>query len=152
MDCSCDICKSACTHKPGWFAPGEATKAAELLGLSEQEFFDRYLGVDFWMGSPSIFVLAPATISMTPGGVYPYTPTGQCIFFKEGLCSIHAAKPRECAETDHVTSHEEFKEIKNNIVNEWKEEGNQQHITDLLGHEPTPSEPESIFDLLGFGR
>jgi hypothetical protein len=40
MDCQCAICKRACERKPGWFAPGELTKAAQLLGMNEKEFFD----------------------------------------------------------------------------------------------------------------
>ena len=29
VECTCDICKQACKHKPGWFLPKEAEKAAE---------------------------------------------------------------------------------------------------------------------------
>ena len=126
-ECKCDSCKSACQFKPGWFIPGEVKKAAKFMKLSEKEFFDKYLGIDFWVGEDEIFVLAPATLSMSPGEVYPYNPKGQCIFFKDGLCEIHEVKPFECRELNcndlNVTEsrHEKVSQL-------WNTKENQEYI------------------------
>lgn len=47
-DCNCTRCASLCVGRPGIFAPGEATRAAAELGMTLQEFFDKYLTVNWW--------------------------------------------------------------------------------------------------------
>ncbi len=65
MECRCQNCQSACRRRPGWFAPGEVAKAASLLNMSEQEFFDKHVGVDYYApdgtNKEAVFVLAPIT-------------------------------------------------------------------------------------------
>lgn len=97
-DCSCKSCQGKCERRPGWFLPGEAEKAAALKGLSLEEFFKRYLAVDWWEGSGDreILIISPANTSITSGKMFSQNPIGQCIFLKEGLCDIHEAKPYEC--------------------------------------------------------
>jgi hypothetical protein len=90
MNCKCNVCQSACKKRPGWFAPGEVAKAAELMGMTPKEFFDKYICVDFYFNTDdpekSIFVLTPATNRAEPGKEYPFNPHGTCVFFKDGLC------------------------------------------------------------------
>jgi len=105
--CACRACRACCHRTPGWFAPGEAEKAAELLGVSFEEFKHRYLIVNYW-DSPSgdTFVLAPKKLDETgtPIGADCAVASlgynlryGRCVFLDENeLCSIHAAKPMEC--------------------------------------------------------
>ena len=58
--CSCAGCSDLCHGRPGWFRPGEATKAAASLGLSLQEFKEKYLEADFWVEREGYtYVLAP---------------------------------------------------------------------------------------------
>lgn len=61
-DCRCEKCRAGCVRRPGWFAPGEATKAAAELGLTLEEFFKQYLCVDFWCDSENgdVELLSPA--------------------------------------------------------------------------------------------
>jgi Fe-S-cluster containining protein len=104
--CECITCSGACTHKPGWFMPGEVAEAAKFLGMEPQAFFDKYLAVDFFEGGyedevpDTVFVLAPALVG-EEGGMYPYEPRGTCVFYKDGKCGIHAVKPFECRKYIH---------------------------------------------------
>jgi len=133
FECQCQSCKSACTHNPGWFLPNEAEKAADYLGMSLQEFFNRYLGVNWWVDDPDIFVLAPALVGEETGAEYPGDPRGTCVFFnQDGLCDIHIVKPYECAELNcnkkKDTDPHEMARTK------WKD--HQGQIIELLGREP----------------
>ncbi len=105
IECACDDCKSCCENTPGWFAPGEAEEAAALKGLTLQEFFARFLTMDYWCNSADgdIYTLRPAHLGEEPGQIADWNPLlarGTCVFLTEDrLCSIHAAKPLECAAT-----------------------------------------------------
>lgn len=150
MECQCDKCRKACTVKPGWFKPGEVAKAAQLLGMDERDFFDKFIAVDWWENTDSegagpTYVLAPATKVIEPGTEYPYNPKGECTFFKDGKCQIHKAKPDECRFYDHEKSNDECSENKKAIVKEWRE--NQAEIEGFLGRKPN-REPPTIFDIL----
>ena len=144
-DCTCDVCKGACTFKPGWFMPDEIEKVAEYLGLSLQELFDTKIGVDWWVDDEDIFVLAPATINMSAGEEYPANPIGQCAFYENGLCSIHPVKPFECKKYHH-TEQSAVNERHKSVADAW--EKHQKQIVDLLGREPIAEEPESFFSFL----
>ena len=130
---TCDYCRDGCGIKPGWFLPGEAEKAAELMGMSLGDFFRDYLAVDWWEGSPNIFLLSPALVGRPTGEEFPGNPRGTCIFYKDERCQIHAAKPVECRErwcgdrSDASGTHAE-------VAMAWKD--HQGQITELLGREP----------------
>ena len=84
-ECICPTCIKACRNKPGWFAPGEAEKAAKLLDLTFQEFFQQYLCIDYYIrydGINNIFLLTPAIKDKRcqPGLESPADPRGECIF------------------------------------------------------------------------
>jgi Fe-S-cluster containining protein len=157
-DCSCQSCVNACQHKPGWFAPGEAEKAAELLGMDFQTFFDTKLVADYWLEhendlegalTEDVFCLSPAWIGSDPGEEAPFNLKGVCVFLTDGKCSIHDAKPRECRSYLHDQPEDESDFCKHGIVLEWATKQNQ--ITELLGRKPVPSDGYSFFDsLFGF--
>jgi Fe-S-cluster containining protein len=122
-DCACDKCVKACHRTPGWFMPGEAQKAAKLMGMSFREFRDRYLVREFWGGYEGLTIWCPLkTVTLAAIGLkestvnamkaagievqakagswapfsYAFAP-GRCIFLDENnRCKIHAAKPYEC--------------------------------------------------------
>jgi Fe-S-cluster containining protein len=145
-ECSCDICKSACSHKPGWFLPEQIKPLADHLNLTEQELFDKYLLVDYITvidhdlpkdleDLDEIFVLSPGIKSHRTGSNFPVDPRGECIWFKDGKCSIHSVKPFECSEYDHDTSKKENqKRHEYDIPYKWLD--HQDYITSLLGQEP----------------
>jgi len=143
-ECSCKECQSYCRHVPGWFLPEEIDKTAALLGMEPVQFFREHLTVDAWVGDTA-FTLRPRTTTEGGGGVSPYDPRGECSFFKDGKCGIHAAKPHECAVITHAgmdpTLHKR-------TADAWR--AHQERIIELLGYEP--EEPEgNPFSLIGFG-
>lgn len=152
--CSCDECRAGCEQRPGWFKPGEAEKAAELLGVGMKTFFRTRLAIDYWMGKGGeehTFLLAPAIVGEAPGREYPTVPKGRCTFYKGGLCEIHAAKPFECKRLLHgegeMGAHKE-------AANAWRGE-HQKQVMELLGREPETCEGDPMaylslmMDILG---
>lgn len=104
-ECTCRACIDCCKRKPGWFAPGEAEKAAAYMGLTLQEFFQKYLVVDSWGNNEGAdtLVLSPASDENTPGQYDSrWGTTGRCVFLlADERCAIHPVKPLECALTHH---------------------------------------------------
>lgn len=108
-ECRCAKCAALCKGKPGWFAAGEATKAAAELGLSLPEFFKQYLSRDYFIEdyekdndgdhSTRAWVLSPAwggsngkTIGYAHAGV-----KAPCALLGPTGCRLSAeARPQEC--------------------------------------------------------
>ena len=109
-ECDCKLCQGACTVRPGWFKPGEAEKAAKLLNMTLQEFFDKFCAVDYMEKDENIYLIAPALVGENTGNMYPADPRGECIFYKDGKCKIHHAKPFECANYHHDMTRDEIEE------------------------------------------
>ncbi len=159
--CSCRQCVSGCTRRPGWFHPGEVAKAAEYLGMTPKEFFDKYLVVDYQTenrhillpgedepGQSFVFVLSPALAGMKTGTEAPFDMMGRCVFFTDDQkCAIHPAKPGECRHAYHDHTDEQTGRFKLQMVEEWR--GNEQEVTDLLGREPKPM-PPNPFEAMRF--
>jgi Fe-S-cluster containining protein len=133
--CGCRSCRNACTEKPGWFLPGEAEIAAESLGMTLPEFFAKYLAVDWWEGSPDIFLLSPAVLGEEAGTEFPGDPRGTCVFLEEGRCRIHPVKPHECRMEWHGDSGDSYSHEGTAMA--WKD--HQGQVTELLGREPEAS-------------
>jgi len=146
-ECNCGVCKSFCRQRPGWFMPGEAERAAEYLGMTVKAFFNKYLCVDWWCNEDgseddNIFLPVPANATTQPGIEYPYSPRGKCVFFKEGMCEIHAVKPYECAECIHSDTDAIAQERHKSIAMAWSD--HQQEIEKLLGRPPVVGEPSPM--------
>jgi len=141
MECKCKKCVDGCSFAPGWFKPGEAEKAAELLGLSMKAFFKRHLIVDYWCGDNktdwvTVFVLKPNIVGYKPGDMCPANPMGRCSFLtSENLCAIHTAKPFECKEV--MACQKQEHNFHAEVQDAWNNKGAQAQITSLLGREPT---------------
>lgn len=149
--CSCETCQSYCTYKPGWFKRGEAEKAATLLGMTLKDFFNKYLRVDFVVGNTyyekgdTFFVLSPGVKGCETGKEASFNPTGECVFYKEGKCQIHAAKPWECLQAWHEEPSSGVP--KKQAAETWRE--HQADFQELMGREPVFKEPE-LAELLQF--
>ena len=144
-DCACDECKALCRKTPGWFLPGEAERAAALLGMEMKEFFRRHLVVDYWVGDGDPRALAPtkrfdpvlgAGHRYIAGDVvsfaYPFIP-GTCVFLdEEEHCSIHAAKPHECRMAYGCRSDPDMREAHKRVVRAWNRSEHQNQIDALL--------------------
>lgn len=142
--CTCDICKSACKYKPGWFKPGEVELVADYLGLTVEKLFETKLGVDWYVGEADIFLLAPAMKNMWAGQEYPGDPRGECVFYKDGLCSIYPIRPFECREYIHTETRTAAQDRHEEVAKAWLEK--QEQIEELLDREPE-SESFGIMDL-----
>lgn len=157
--CTCDYCRSCCAHKPGWFRPGEAERAAELLAMPFREFFKHCLTVDWWEAGDGIdhdvFVLSPVFVGAKAGGMASSPPLGRCVFFgPDERCRIYAARPYECAES--LCTRIDGDEIRAEHIESakaWDTKDAQKSIRKLLGHkprsEPMPNPIDELLNLFG---
>lgn len=151
-DCSCDECVGYC-ERPGWFLPDEVRVAAEYLGLSLREMFERYLVVDWWGGGSDIDhhvgILAPGKPSETGRVASIGFVRGEgCVFLNEdGKCSIHAVKPHECRLAHHVVVHAGNSHLE--IARVWDGEEGRALIREV-GYDPDdlPVPEGTVLDLL----
>jgi len=147
----CASCQAACRNKPGWFKAGEAEKVAQYLGVSLKELFRDKLAVDWWVGgsvnSGDIYVLSPALIGEDAGTEFPGDPRGECVFFRDGRCEIHAVKPFECAESVPC-EHSGKRNLHKEAADSWNTKKHQSQIVKLLGRQPESAEFEG-FGLFG---
>lgn len=138
-ECTCPECIECCKHRPGWFKPGEAEKAAAYLGLSLPDFFKKYLVVDFWLRMEGdINLLIPKQVEQEGGRKLSYSDAfhlADCIFLsKDNRCTIHAVKPSECKMAMGCSDpkvdnwHEE-------VAMAWDKPKHQAQIKDLLSGE-----------------
>ena len=104
-ECSCPQCVSACRQDPGRLVPADLPVLAAFLELSVDELIAAYLVKIPLPGNVKLCALAPAKLKgkrflADPGTVVPayYTSErGTCVFLdKNGMCSVHDAKPFEC--------------------------------------------------------
>jgi Fe-S-cluster containining protein len=155
---TCAQCQDRCTQKPGWFLPGEAEAAARLLGMTMDDFFRAYLAVDWWesaewLNYQEVFLLSPAIRGKRPGTEMPGDPRGSCVFYENGRCRIHAAKPHECREALCTDPHDDGAGHRD-TAEAWTH--HQDQIRALLGREPEaePFDGDGMFGLfsdLGLG-
>jgi Fe-S-cluster containining protein len=150
---TCSSCRAACSHKPGWFLPGEAEKVAEYLGVTLAELFKTRLAVDWWEADHNfdtdVFLLAPAIEDEEPGAEYPGNPRGRCVFLTDDeRCSIHAVKPHECRQHWCGEVRSQVDDRHKDVAEAWQ--GHQDQIKELLGREPEaePYEGGGLFGLL----
>lgn len=110
-DCTCASCVNACKTVPGWFAPGEAEKAAAFLNMPFEEFRDKHLIREYWCQTEGdLYVYAPrrqgvdeARTTASYGSAWRRSP---CVFLKNNRCTIHPVKPMECRLAGHTDSGE----------------------------------------------
>ncbi len=100
-DCACHKCVEACKRTPGLFAPGEAEKAAELLGVPFSEFKKRLIKNFYQDEKLDPLVWQPRKVGDDPemeiASLDWTNRPGRCVFLTaEDRCEIHAAKPHTC--------------------------------------------------------
>jgi hypothetical protein len=149
--CVCSTCRRACSHKPGWFEPGEVAALAEAMGLTVKQLFDKHLAVDWWVGDGDddhVFVISPAIKGEESGSEFPGEPSGECVFFNDQRCIVHdLGKPFECRKTWHGPS--DGPRLHKQARDAWDDPAHQQMIRDLLGRDPVASEYEGDGGILG---
>jgi Fe-S-cluster containining protein len=121
---------------------------AEHLDVTVEELFRTKLAVDWFEAEmdieETVYVLAPATQSMEPGGMYPGNPRGRCVFLtSDNRCEVHAAKPFECRRLLHTDTSDQVHNRHLKVARAWQQF--QKQVRKLLGHEPCESEWEGGF-------
>ena len=102
--CWCAECVACCQRLPGWLTPRDVLRLARYLGVTPQSLFETHLAWDYWCEDgdlPRTWVPVPANAECAPGNEMPWSMgrRARCDqLTTKGLCSIHEAKPRECAE------------------------------------------------------
>ncbi len=108
LGCACELCKECCEREPGWFMPEEIKSAANLIGVSEDEFLKKYCQEHFEDG---VIAMSPARKS----------GKSACIFLtKEKLCAIHEAKPYECKKVFACQGERRHQKIREAIKRAWR--------------------------------
>ena len=141
-ECSCYACVSACKITPGWFAPEQLKTSSAALGMTEQEFFNNYCMVDYWVGHMSedpannnnrVYIIA-AALTGYAGKLAPLHKIGicSCLRAADSKCSIHACKPTECAESIHTDSIEVASARHDRIKDAWNNPDAQDLIRALV--------------------
>lgn len=101
--CQCSRCVKCCLGYPGWFAPGEAERAAELLGVHFEEFKKSLIkdSCDNEYAEDAPYVWAPRKVGEDQAeetrDLNMKARRGHCVFLVSERCRIHEAKPYECA-------------------------------------------------------
>ena len=141
MECTCKKCVGACSNTPGWFAPGEAEGAASLLGITFEEFFKKYLVVDYWDGDEdtdwkTVLVLSPNKkdfpeyVGKKAPHTFPFLKS-PCVFLVDNRCSIHANKPKECR--DVMCDSKDGMVFREAVRDLWNKPEHQEKLSGLLG-------------------
>jgi hypothetical protein len=104
VECNCEQCARLCLGNPGWFLPGEAEKAAEVLGMPFETFLQELCIIEYWTGSPDIYVLAPRRAKQQHFAVAQwadaFTTGSPCrVLGSEGCRLSVDHRPMECAAT-----------------------------------------------------
>ena len=129
--CTCSRCVGACERTPGIFKPGEAEKAAALIGKPLSEMIGNEIVIDYWIGREGGNVLyyrprkegdetdADGLVSF--GSAFEQ---GRCAFLDDSnRCRIHAAKPFECR-ASFSCREQPSRTHKEQAVAAWRKAGN----------------------------
>jgi len=106
-DCTCAKCQECCTREAGWFLPEEIPLAAKMLELTEESFIAKYCQQHNLNGKG---------IALSPKSKENSTI---CIFFENGLCKIHAAKPYECRKVFACEAPRKHKRTRELVAKKW---------------------------------
>lgn len=107
--CNCDKCAALCHGKPGWFMPGQATKAAAEIGVTLASFFKSFLTRDFFVAdydadnegdhSSRVYLLSPAWAENNgrTAGYNDVNRRGACALLGSSGCRLSFEnRPLEC--------------------------------------------------------
>jgi len=96
--CDCPRCRELCLGNPGWFLPGQASRAAAHLGLTLETFFDRYLILEYLEG-PFTETLSPRRFGQKRSEAYwgDIFLMGRCLLLGDSGCLLPPdLRPAEC--------------------------------------------------------
>lgn len=109
---SCRMCGACCTGEGNvYLFPDDVKRLATHFEVTVQEFVD----------SHTSFVLLEVIEDETSFVYYPYLilkkdEKNACLLLREGICSVHSAKPWQCANTPFVAEFFEDKEWQKDVA------------------------------------
>ena len=107
---------------------------------------------DYWADAiKPVFTLRPRTTKEAGGEEAAFDPRGCCVFYADGRCGIHAAKPHECATAKHDVAQPD--DWHRRTMSAWDNKKSQALILELLGRDPERSEPSwaDVFEIIFAG-
>jgi Fe-S-cluster containining protein len=150
-DCQCQFCQSLCMNYPGWLTPRDVKRLAQHLGVSMASLFRTHLSIDGYYGFAAddgeytdIFVPLPKSVRADAGeqisrsggfSAFLGDNKSACGLYKNGRCTIHAAKPRECRESyaeKCQTATDSGRVLHKCIMRAWSRPGVQFWLASLL--------------------
>ena len=134
-DCDCSNCQTLCVGSPGWFRPHQVEKAAKYLEMTTEEFFDKHLIVEYWVGSEGNdkHVLAPRRKSQEGQSFARWSDAFQsnspCSLLGPEGCTLPGdVRPFKCSATfSHDCDKDRFDEqgdlaMRSRIAEEWQKD------------------------------
>jgi Fe-S-cluster containining protein len=102
--CACRRCSICCEHIPGTLAPRDLPTIAAHKGHADPGAFAReFLSA----GVGATIKLHDGRVISLPKLVPRSRPSGACVFYEHGRCTIHAVAPFGCSHFDaHMTDAE----------------------------------------------
>lgn len=123
IHCNCTKCQKSCMNKPGWFLPWQVKDLLKHFGVKNirEMLGENQLAIDWWNGwcEDDILILAP-NIKSNMNIQYPKSPSGKCVFFEHGKCTIYEIRPFECADGLCMDSEDKCQKRHEYIAKQWK--------------------------------
>jgi Fe-S-cluster containining protein len=94
--CKCEACKAPCKTMPGFLVPGDLERIAAYL---DTPLTDEFIARNFRVASGGTvpFEMVGKTLPRPAMVLVPdQRPSGDCVFFQNGLCQIHPVAPFGC--------------------------------------------------------
>jgi len=92
--CDCAKCGAACRSMPGMLAPGDMDRIADFCGEDTDD--QNWVTQHFRASEGAMVVTNEGNHCRIPTIVPKQVPGGNCVFLKEGKCSIHPVSPFGC--------------------------------------------------------
>lgn len=110
-ECKCSRCVEAC-RRPAHTEPDDDYWIAELLKVSKKQVLKKFT-------ETPIAIIKLNGQKFVMKGLRPKTENGWCVFFKNGLCTIHSVKPFGCKYASCKTTPVEEKEVLDYLAQKW---------------------------------
>jgi Fe-S-cluster containining protein len=111
-ECRCKNCVNACKN-PADTEPDDDYWISQFLKVSREQLIR-----EKFVETP-IAVIKKDRKSFVMKGLRPKTINGWCVFFKNGLCTIHPVKPFGCKYASCKTDFNDQEEIGKYLFNKW---------------------------------
>jgi len=108
----CRLCVNAC-RKPAHLLPDEDYWIARFLNIPREQLLKEKLEEKF------VAVIGVGEQKLVLTGLRPKIENGWCVFFKDGLCTIHPYKPFGCKYASCKTTETEVKEMLDWLTKKW---------------------------------